>query len=98
MASLFPAFGHLQNQSLRATPPPPPPHLHQVGPLFYADEFALEFYLLFAKMTFLLLEFANMTLIFFCFGICLLMYMLHVISSFISERNISIKIIKQICY
>ncbi|PON87159.1 Basic helix-loop-helix transcription factor [Trema orientale] len=29
MASLFPAFGHMQNQSVRATPPPPPPQLHQ---------------------------------------------------------------------
>ncbi|KAF4360410.1 hypothetical protein CsatB_028863 [Cannabis sativa] len=29
MASLFPAFGHLQNQSVRAAPPPPPPQLHQ---------------------------------------------------------------------
>ncbi|KAH7543246.1 hypothetical protein FEM48_Zijuj02G0164200 [Ziziphus jujuba var. spinosa] len=29
MTSLFPAFGHLQNQSLRPTPPPPPPQLHQ---------------------------------------------------------------------
>lgn len=29
MGSLFPAFGHLQSQSLRPTPPPPPPQLHQ---------------------------------------------------------------------
>ncbi|KAK2637832.1 hypothetical protein Ddye_025627 [Dipteronia dyeriana] len=29
MPSLFPAFGHLQSQSLRPTPPLRPPHLHQ---------------------------------------------------------------------
>lgn len=38
MTSLFPAFGHLQNQSLRPTPPPLP-QLHQVIPIFYIDHF-----------------------------------------------------------